>query len=118
MEGRLICLSECDRSLNVVDHCHAHLYEYAHATDQLCGTIDEAVESQNNTRQARVNAVQNIACERLTVFSHRGIKIIIAQTLIYIFFIYYYYVYLRFCLRRVNVTISTFNILVVEQRND
>lgn len=83
MEGRLICLSECDRSLNVVDHCHAYLYEYAHATDQLCGTIDEAVESQNNTRQARVNAVQNIACERLTVFSHRGIKIIIAQTLIY-----------------------------------
>lgn len=51
VEGRVIRLSECDRSLNVVDHCHAHLYKYAHRIDQLFGAIGEADESQNNTRE-------------------------------------------------------------------
>lgn len=62
VEGRVIRLSECDRSLNVVDHCHAHLYKYAHRIDQLFGAIGEADESQNNTREPYIR--------RSTEFSH------------------------------------------------
>lgn len=75
VEGRVIRLSECDRSLNVVDHCHAHLYKYAHRIDQLFGTIGEADESQNNTREPYIRYKMSLVEDRQNFHTQFSIQL-------------------------------------------